>query len=150
MPRTYKKRRKLDSPPAADKPVRTDTDIGRMVRVLEVPDCPCQDPATFKNLDDGLALFKPACEHTLDADHSVSLEDWGELLLAFDHEGYRDRPLAKESAVLIERRERIAMYSMRLARGEEIFHPGDVLSTDERCSVRGGKWLREEGSEVEE
>jgi len=135
----------------APKPVRNDSDLGRLLEALEVPDCDCETRETRETHEWGPGCLAdvagPGCHHVLAAAHEMSVERWAELLRGYDPGGYADPPGPDAPAVLVDRRERIAVYAMRADAGVGLFHPADVTPLNrDRLGVLGGRRLREQSA----
>ena len=138
---------------AAPKPMRSQTELGRLLISMEIPDCGCHQPLTriCAHPDDcpgesrcevcPIALLGgEPCDHVLDADHPIPIEHWAQLLLAYDYEGYTDRPLDATPRRAVTSDARVALYVDRARRGVEIFHPGDRHANHiDAVSVQAGK-----------
>ena len=148
--RVISKRKRTGKDIAAPKPLRTTSELGRILLRLEVPDCSCplskvcMDPAgcpgkkSCMECPPALDLENP-CEHVAQAMHSVPIETWIDLLLLYDVEGYATRPLDEPRTVLT-RRARVALYMDRARRGMEIFQPQDVHGDRiDSVSVQAGR-----------
>ena len=144
---------------AAPRPVHPGDTLGGLLSALEVIDCDCklsrachvEMSRAMGRIPDGdcpgrdrcsecppcLDASNP-CPHLEDCDHELSLEEWWELLVAYDPEGYRQRPMPTKPGVAITKRMRLALYYQRARNGESLFHPRDVLpaSLDE-VSIAG-------------
>jgi hypothetical protein len=99
-------------------------------------------PLEPRNLDlehqfKGLVAGTEACCHT-DRDHSLGARDWLRLLRLWDEEGYRERPLGQPRMVAT-RAGRVALYRLRVARGEAVFHPNDLDLARSNIEVMGRK-----------
>lgn len=133
----------------APRALRGDTDLGRLLLALEVPDCDCPLPDVRIGLKLRLALERYAAERGLDEvmgylrlvlvvvraqpcrctavrGHGLSVDEWVELLAEYDPAGYLEPPLDNEPSLAITRAGRVEMMTGRAEAGLAIEHPGDI------------------------
>jgi hypothetical protein len=91
----------------------------------------------------GMVVGTEACCHT-HRYHVLPVGDWLRLLQLWDAEGYRERPLGAPRRVAT-RAGRVALYRLRVARGEAVFHPGDLDLARSNIEVLAAKGKAERG-----
>lgn len=135
--------------------LRRETALGEALVSLEAPECRCEPPplpVCFAGKDDhparcpGPAACKDcptppcACLLAIDPDaFPLSLEEWAELLYAYDPAGYAEPPAAPPWATATSAA-RVRLLQWRAARGLALRHPQDVLPVAgelEHLHVRG-------------
>lgn len=136
---------------AAPRPMRTTSELGRVLIQMEVPDCKCPLARACQDPDDCpgerqcetcpiMPLGGEPCEHVQRARHGISIDLWAQLLLAYDREGYADRPLDSAPRQAVTSDARVALYMDRARRGVELFHPADIHADRlDPVSVQAGK-----------
>ncbi len=146
-----KKRKDRQAPKAA----RNDTDLGQFLNSLEVPACNCkqkncQQPDDCPGEANCRYCPQAMCRHVLEAEHSLSLEEWSAFLLDYDSNGYGELPDPKTGQVICigrdkkafhvgpsclpTQRMRIAMYSLRCRARLALFPPPPPGSPMDRLS----------------
>lgn len=117
----------------APRPQRRDTDLGRLLAALEVPDCGCRSP------EESRRWMADPCRHERDflarlgeRPFPLTLEEWGLLLEAFDPEGYAEPQAPDSPAVAMTQKARGGVLRARAKAGLSLWHPDDVLPADER------------------
>jgi hypothetical protein len=94
----------------------------------------------------GMVVGTEHCVHTQRC-HVLPVGDWLALLRLWDAEGYRERPLGVPRRVAT-RAGRVALYRLRVSRGEAVFHPLDLcLAKEEGIEVLGAKGKAEVAGE---
>lgn len=71
-----------------------------------------------------------AIERLESVDHAVSIEDWTAFLWANQPEEYASRPLPARPEVVLTPEAREALYTIREAQGVSLFHPDDLLYSE--------------------
>lgn len=91
---------------------------------LEGPACACFDGW------DPEKDPRPRCPHLLSADHPLTLQKWGALLLGLLPKEYAERPPPPTpSATLPGGPGRVAVMRQRQAAGQHLYHPEDLTQT---------------------
>lgn len=131
-------------------------DLVRALTALDVPDCGCK--IHFAKLcscdcecDCPRCPVSPPCEHILAADHTLTLEQWQELLEETWPADYREPPVAPHGELVQSRQVRLAIYEERASLGFALWHREDCWQANEQhedalaigtLSSRGGKLKR--------
>jgi hypothetical protein len=124
-----------------ERALRRDTELGRVLAAVEVPDCRCKPE---RNCLEGLENY-PAdcpgehackhcplapCKHVAAIDprrFPLTLSEWRELLLAHDPAGYGEPPAPAEPRVAVTREARVAVLADRAWAGLGFWHAADLI-----------------------
>lgn len=132
----------MSTPASPRPPCAGHAERAALIDALEIPDCDCRParvPCGCGQPCDCPPHFQP-CPHVLSADHSLSLEEWAELLLALDPDNYTDPPPPPEAPAVCSTEAVVSVYRQR-ASGRVRFHlyrPDDFWRTqgiDDRVRV---------------
>lgn len=134
----------LGSAPTADAQLR------ELLRRLEILDCgcpvdracPCGEgcepgadcPHCRGECDCPPAAFQPPCRHTAERDHSVSVEEWAQLLLLAYPEDYAEPRIPRSgfrAALVVSVSSRVDVMAKRRRAGLPLYHPDDLWRQDE-------------------
>ena len=130
------------------RPLRGDSDHGRILIRLDVPDCACKDVVClsgrvgYPQECGGAEICKDCpikpCRHVLEKAALVKkegfplgLEEWAELLFDYDPRGYAQPPPPARGAAVFSRKTRVALLMRRAVDGVELYHPRDVTVLEE-------------------
>ena len=139
-----------------------ETPLGRILVLMEIPECSCEKffkpyrPGELGELDPGTPIYwlrlavagidedygrkygviadRP-CEHILTAAHEVDYDLWGEMLVAYDPDGYLDPPAAKEPTRTISKPALVQIYRERADLRVALHHPEDFIQIDHGQAV---------------